>query len=321
MFHRVLVLIGFITLFSACQQKHPRPQLDLSKAAGSLEIFGEGFISTSLFERDFAMAPDGKEIIFTLGNYKESRRCLVSVKKLSEGWGMKEILPFSGKYNDIEPFFSPDGTQLFFASNRPIYGDSTRTDYNIWSVSRNHDSWGDPMALDTLINTERDEFFPALSKFGTLYFTATREDGIGREDIFYSTMENGAYQKPIVLDSAINTAVYEFNAYVDPNEKMLIFSSFGRADGHGGGDLYFSIKNSSGNWSKAKNLGPSVNSPSLDFCPFVDLENNNFYFSSNRATVSEKPFTSIEDLEQEANRIENGMGNIFRISLDQLDLN
>ncbi len=307
--------------FFGCQQPTESPKFSLDETPDKLEIFGEEIVSTSLYERDFAISPDRTEIVFTLGNYKQSRRCLVSIKKGDQGWGPKEIMPFSGRYNDIEPFFSGDGNQLFFASNRPMDTDSTRTDYNIWSVGRSVEGWGSPVPLDTIINTSGDEFFPALGKSGNLYFTATRPDGIGREDIFLSTYSNQNYQKPVPLDTTINTAVFEFNAYIDPDEELLIFSAFGRKDGNGGGDLYFSKKDADGRWTPAKNMGEVVNSDKLDYCPFLDQVNGNFYFTSDRAGIFEEQLNTVEELQVLADEILNGMGNIYRINSKELDLN
>ena len=286
-----------------------------------LEVFGQDYISTPLQERDIAISSDGNQLIYTLGNYKQTIRSLVSIKKTGDKWGDKEILPFSGKFNDIEPFFTVDGTKLFFASNRPMDEDSTRSDYNIWYVEQENGKWNAPIALDTLVNSTGDEFYPSVSANGNLYFTATRENGIGREDIFVSTFSKENYSVPIPLDSAINTKTYEFNAYISPDEDLLVFSSYGRADGLGGGDLYYSRKDKAGKWGKAENLGEIVNSDKLDYCPFIDFPRNNFYFTSDRAKDTEDRIKTVPELTNEANKVLNGMGNIYRINMDKLNLN
>ncbi|MBT8184737.1 MAG: PD40 domain-containing protein [Eudoraea sp.] len=302
-----------------CKDGKPTP-IDLDIHPETPILFAEGKVSTSLYERDIAISADGDEIIFTLGNYKQSFRSLVSIKKEAGRWGKKQILPFSGKYNDIEPFLSVDGQQLFFASTRPVDADTTRTDYNIWVANRSDASWGEPIPLDTLINSKNDEFYPAVSKNGNLYFTATREKGFGREDIFLSERINGKYQAAVPLDSTINSAVFEFNAYISPEEDLLIFSSFGRADGLGGGDLYYSKRDKNGVWKAAKNMGAQVNSENLDYCPFIDLPRKNFYFTSDRAE-NVKEVRTVGEFTANAHKTLNGMGNIYMVNLDSLELN
>ena len=314
------IFFGMVSSLILSCSLSKEPEVDLTANPTELELFGEGFISTSLFERDIAIAPDGKEIIYTLGNFNQSLRCLVSVKKTGESWEEARILPFSGRFNDIEPFFSTDGATLYFASNRPMDTDTTRTDYNIWAVNRTAKGWGIPSPIDTLINSKADEFYPSVSANGNLYYTTTREEGKGNEDIFLSRLIDGEYSSPMALDSAINTKAYEFNAYITPEEDLIIFSSFGREDGYGGGDLYYSKKDENGNWKKARNMGGAINSNGLDYCPFLDLTRGNFYFSSDRTKANDVGFRTVDELKDSAYGILNGMGNIYRIGLKQLDL-
>ncbi len=297
-----------------------RPNISLDFRGNGPVLFQPLYISTSLYERDMAISPLGDELIYTLGNHRQTIRSLVAIKKNGNRWGPKEILPFSGRYNDIEPFFSPDGKSLYFASNRPINNDSTRADYNIWKVERTPDGWGEPVALDTIINTPGEEYYPSLSNNGNLYFTATRTDGIGREDIYVSQFINNQFTEPKVLDSNINSVGFEFNAYIHPEEDLLIFSSFGRSDGFGGGDLYYSLKNEEGKWSPAVNMGEMINSAGLDFCPFIDISRGVFYFTSDRKPELDRRLNSVEELEEEADRVLNGMGNIYRIKLEDVGI-
>lgn len=316
----MLYFFVLIYLINGCTNEN-KVILDLEINPEQLEVFGQDYISTPLYERDIAISPEGDQLIYTLGNYQQTVRSLVSLKREGDQWGDKEILSFSGKYNDIEPFFAADGSKLFFASNRPVGEDSTRTDYNIWYSELVNGKWNNPRALDTLVNSHADEFYPSVSANGNLYFTATRTDGVGREDIFVSTYSEGRYSVPIPLDSAINTKVYEFNAYINPNEDLLIFSSYGRVDDLGGGDLYYSKKDKAGKWGDAKNLGDIINSDKLDYCPFIDIPRNNFYFTSDRSNPVEGRINTVNELVMEANKIMNGMGNIYRIHLDKLNLN
>ena len=115
-----------------------------------------------------------------------------------------------------------------------------------------------------------------------------------------------------------NTAFFEFNAYVSPMEDLIIFSSFGREGGLGGGDLYLSKKDDRGLWSKAKNLGPLINSERLDYCPFVDIERNNFYFTSNRQRIDDKKVVDFSEFQEMIQGVGNGQGDIYRIRLDSI---
>jgi len=314
----VLVFIGILGFFGCTEQRNPT--IDLSINPGELELFAEGIISTALYERDIAISPDGNEIIYTLGDCKQNKRYLVTIRKSAGGWSQPEILNISGEYQDIEPFFANDGNRLFFASTRPVSENNNRQDYNIWYSDRKQGSWSEPVALGEIINSEGDEYYPSVSENGNLYFTASRENGIGREDIFRAKFSNGEYEPPECLDTLINTAFFEFNAYVSPDETILIFSSYGRQDGLGGGDLYISIKDMHGKWTKAKNMGKQINSNNLDYCPFIDWTGNNFYFTSERMKNIEAKWTQVDELINYANNSQNGFGDIYRISLDKIGI-
>jgi hypothetical protein len=316
---KVLVVPAALFLLIQCNSDKQNT-IDLNYHPQKLEIFAPGYISTNLYERDMAISPDGNELIYTLSDYKQSRRCLVIVNKNDNTWGDKEILSFSGIYSDIEPFFSFDGNKLYFASNRPVGIDTARTDYNIWVSERTNRGWGEPKALPPDINTLQDEFYPSLGKNNNLYFTSARENGHGKEDIYLSRYVDGVYLEPVPLDTNVNTATYEFNAYVNPEENLIIFSSYGRKDDLGGGDLYFSKKDQNGNWQPSVNMGSMVNSDKLDYCPFLDIPRGNFYFTSDRIETLSRRIENVSEIDHLANNILNGMGNIYRINLDQLML-
>lgn len=309
----ILYLGLFFFLNGGCTPEN-QVNLQLEVSPQAPELFAVGLVSTGFYERDIAIHPSGEEIIYTLGDYKQNKRCLVAIRKENGQWAPAKVLNISGRYQDIEPFLAQDGQRLFFASNRPLQEDSAAADYNIWYSDREGDHWGKPVPLHEDINTPGDEFYPSVASNGNLYFTATKEGGIGREDIYIAKQVDGVYQPAQVLDSAINTVYYEFNAYVSPDETLLIFSSYGRPDDLGGGDLYVARKNSEGAWLPAQNMGPSINSDKLDYCPFIDVARNNFYFTSERMTNNDTlRIRDINTLQQLANAPGNGLGDIYRV--------
>jgi hypothetical protein len=67
-------------------------------------------------------------------------------------------------------------------------------------------------------------------------------------------------------------------------------------------------------------MGHTINSDKLDYCPFIDFPRGNFYFTSERQIKPDKIITSVDEIEELATAILNGMGNIYRINSDQLML-
>ncbi|TXG38726.1 TolB-like translocation protein [Seonamhaeicola maritimus] len=311
---QLTTLILIILLACSCKkQESQKSSIDFEISPDSLEVLFPNEISSHLTQRDFALSPDKNEVIYTLGDQKETKRVLVSMIRENGIWSKKTMLPFCGSYQDIEPSFSPYGSYLFFASTRPIYGDSTRTDYNIWVSKKENNVWQDPIALDSTINSKGQEYFPSVTNSGNIYFTASRPEGLGLEDIYVSEFKNETYQNPKVLDSTINSKSYEFNAFVNPDENLIIYSSYGRPDGLGGGDLYYSTKNSKGHWNPAKNFGEPINSDKLDFCPFYYAQTGTLYFSSLRTHYPDT-IKSVEEFISLAEQPGNGLSSIYRIT-------
>ena len=293
--------------------------LSLNNPPSAPALFEAGFISTPLNERDFAISPDGNEIYYTISTPKSTFQTIVFIQQQKDGtWSLPKIAPFAGNFSDLEPAFTADGNTLFFASNRPVEGETPK-DFDIWKVTRSGSGWGEPVNLGTTINTETDEFYPSVTKNGNLYFTATYEEGPGREDIYCSTMKNGEYQKPVPLDTAVNSKFYEFNAFVSPDEKFILYTCYGRAD-TGGGDLYISIKDSNGKWQPSQNL-KTLNSKQLDYCPYVSPDGTTLFFTSDRHDLPVS-FTqqkaTVKALQEVLESPLNGNGNIFWVDFKKV---
>ena len=234
-----------------------------------------------------------------------------------------EVASFSGMYKDLEPFLSPNGLQLFFASNRVNNkSKAIKKDIDIWYVERVslQSKWSAPKNVGPIINTKANEYYPSVTSKGDLFFTAAYKDAKGKEDIYVSRYVNGLYTKPVSLGTGVNSKKYEFNAYVAPDESFIMFTSYGRKDDLGGGDLYISYKDKNNKWTAAEHLGKNINSNKIDYCPFVDFKTNTFYFTSDRNLLS-KSFSSrknIKELKHALKIAPNGLGRIYKVKLDEI---
>src|SRR5215468_1636658 len=91
-----------------------------SQSLPQAKLFAEGVINTDADEYGPAFTPDGKTLYFTRRvNRRDSE--FIYASRLENGkWSSPELAPFSGKYFDKEPFVTPDGKKIFFASLRPV---------------------------------------------------------------------------------------------------------------------------------------------------------------------------------------------------------
>lgn len=276
------------------------------------------FLKKYINTRDLALSQNQDEVYFTIQNTNEEVSVIAFSKKVNKKWSEPKLINFTGKHRDIEPFLSSDGLKLYFSSNRPMHDSITKSkDYDIWFVERSSlkSEWSAPKNLGAPVNTSNNEFYPSLTNSGNLYYTSDGSKSLGKDDIFFSKWENNNYSEPITLGLNINSAGYEFNAFVSPDEKFLIFTGYNRPEGLGSGDLFISYKDKNGEWEKAKNMGANVNSSLMDYCPFYDAKTETLYFTSKRNSTSNLGFKTIEELEKEINKYENGLSRIYKYSL------
>lgn len=305
----LLLLIAACISWTNAQSHYP----DKTLPGTAPRPFAPGLISGGMPNRDMAISPSGNELFYTIQSAGGQIGVILRLRYEQGVWSKPAVASFSGRYNDIEPAFSPDGQTLYFASNRPIRPGGPVKDYDIWMVKKAGDGWGSPVRLDTIINSSKDEFYPSIARSGNLYFTREMENGKGKEDIVISEWKDGHYQAPHSLPEAINSDKFEFNSFVDPNERYIIFSSFGRPDDVGGGDLYLSCKNEQGEWLPALHLDSTINSNGLDFCPFVSSDEKYFFFTSQKMEHSAPfdPPLDIARLKHLLGGADNGLNNIY----------
>jgi hypothetical protein len=294
--------------------------LRFDPAPSSPAIFGEGIVSKNYSERDFALSPDGTEIFYTLQSPQSAFQTILYMKKDKTGnWSQPEVASFAGQYSDLEPAFTSDGMKLFFSSNRPVTGSDIK-DFDIWYVEKKNGQWINATNIGSPVNTAADEYYPSVAKNGNLYFTAEYKKGPGKEDIYIAKWSNGKYEPAEPLDTAVNSATYEFNAFVSPDEDYILFTSYGRKDDKGRGDIYMSVKDGAGKWQPARNLA-LLNSERLDYCPFVSFDKKILFFSSERNGLKrnfpDKP-ASYSELAQLYSSPLNGGGNIYWVSFEKV---
>lgn len=267
------------------------------------------WLNSGLNNRDLTISPTG-DLLFTTIMTPDNRFSVIMMShKIKGNWQELQVAPFSGEFADLEPMFDPSGEKLFFSSKRPR-PDRAGEDWDIWVTTREKGGWSEPANLGPPVNSTGNEFYPSIASNGNLYFTAQREGGLGAEDIYRAVSEDGKYVACVPLGQGVNSKLYEFNAFVTPDESAIIFSSQGREGELGGGDLYISRRTDSGEFGPAELLPDGINSTSLDYCPFV--WHDTLYFTSRRSRAWGL-IESYHQLEKEIQAPGNGLGDIYSV--------
>jgi outer membrane protein OmpA-like peptidoglycan-associated protein/tetratricopeptide (TPR) repeat protein len=98
-------------------------------------------------------------------------------------------------------------------------------------------------------------------------------------NLWISEIKGGTWSMPKRLDTTINAGTWQPHGVFSQDGKTLYFSS-NMNGGYGGLDIYMSVRFPDGTWSKAKNLGPKINTLMDEDAPFVVDNGNLIYFSS-----------------------------------------
>ena len=288
--------------------------LALSAAMAAWSAPERVWVSDGYNNRDLTISADGNTLLTTRLLPRNRLGVILVSRKAAGAWSTLEIASFSGRFSDIEPMFSPDGTRLWFSSTRPK-PDREGQDWDIWYVDFDSASgtFGDPVNAGAPVNSPGDEFYPSVSNSGVIYFTAERDGGMGIEDIYrYDPATSKGVEN---LGDGVNSAGDEFNAFVAPDESYLLFTAWGRDDDLGRGDIYLSRSDGRGRFEAAVHLGNGINSDQLDYCPSV--VGTTLYFTSERSSLPET-FANRSQLDGFMSAPGNGFGDVYQIDIEAL---
>lgn len=237
-------------------------------------IFAPGIVSSEFgVHSSPAFIPDGTEVYWTP---MDSRKGGIYFTKMENGkWIIPKIAAFSSGYFCSNPVLSPDGSKLFFHSERPIEQNG-KPGFGIWYVERNGVTWSSPKQITSYISDFAPGWQISLDSKSNIYFS-TR----GLSDIYVSRYLNGDYSEPEKLEGPINTEHIDGDPFIEKNTEYLVFSS-NRPDGFGGFDLYVAFKNDDGIWEEVKNIGAGVNSENNEMWPVISPDGKYLFFASNR---------------------------------------
>lgn len=273
------------------------------------ELFAEGIITTEFHEHSSpAFSPDGNEVYWSVFINFWGPQVILYMKKEDGKWTAPEVAPFNQGYSDGNPCFSPDGKKIFFESRRPLAkGDPFTGNTDIWVVRRKGTGWAEPENLGEVVNSDKWERGPSISRKGTLYFCSMRDGGFGKMDIYRCRLENGVYGKPENLGKMINTDGHEGWPFIAPDESYLIYQS-------SGGDLMVSFSGDDDTWLTPENLSAKMNfQGGYERFPLLSNDGKYLFFVSNRwlgPRYFEKSPT-LEEVTSRARSLSNGLGNVY----------
>lgn len=229
------------------------------------EIFGQGEVCLdNRIETKIVFSPNYSECLICVSDHK-----LLYSKFIDGKWTKPEPPYFIIEGKGGEPFFSPNGEQLFFEKNA-----------DIWRCKKINGHWGEQERLGTPINTDAWEWHPSVSDSGTLYFCSNRDRRDKKEfrhEIYKSLLIDGEYKTVEKLDTVINTYYGAHDPYIDPEESYLLFGSY-RPGGFGKQDLFMS-KKINDKWTSPRILNSTINTDQIEYGAYVSPDKKYLFFT------------------------------------------
>ena len=246
------------------------------------EIFAPGLIATAAPEFHPAFSPDGKRVYFSRMDSTFTSSILM-LEQTEDGWNPPTTAPFSGRFNDAAPFFSPDGSDLYFMSMRPRSGEGEPgRDAHLWKLSTDEIDSAQPTYVGSPTGHAQGWWTARLHSDGFFYFGC----GALAKDLLRTRFVDGAFEPPEGLGPMINDPdAVDVEPALAPDGSFIVFYSAGRPDQMGEGllgDLYVSFRGPDDSWGPAVNLGPDVNSTAEENWPVISSDGKYLFFSSGR---------------------------------------
>jgi hypothetical protein len=232
-------------------------------------IFAPGIVSSEAHETNITFTPDGREICFSRITADESRRELLFLRLEGERWTAPAPAPFLAGGTDFEGAYSPDGRQLFFASDRPLERDGPpKRDTDLWVVERTRSGWSEPRNLGPAVNGPSNEYMPSVDREGNLYFE--------RFGLNVARWRNGRYQAAEPAATTVTNVVSLGHPFIVPDGRHLLFDA--RLPGSSRSVLFVSYRQENGTWSQASRLFAGNEPREYEGCPTVSPDGKFLFF-------------------------------------------
>ncbi|GAB4449987.1 MAG: hypothetical protein OHK0036_07860 [Bacteroidia bacterium] len=186
-------------------------------------------------------------------------------------------------YPDYSPVLTADERMLIFTTRRPNVQCSEKTPDGqyfedlVVSYKDDNGNWSKPQPLSENVNTCGHEASINLTPDGQTLIVYKDDNGNG--DLYFTQWDGRQWSSLQKFGSDINTEYWETHACLSTDGQILYFIS-DRPGGFGGRDIYRVVKLPNGQWSKALNLGPTINTPYDEDGVFMHPDGKTLFFAS-----------------------------------------
>lgn len=168
------------------------------------------------------LSSDGKKMLLTTYG-SNSGQDIYESELVKDRWSKVRKLPapVNTDYAEINAVYSPDGSSLYFASNR----NGGFGGFDIYVCRKKADgSWDTPVNMGPGVNTKENEKLPRITPDGKkLIFSSQGHFNMGGYDLFYIDLPvNNAASKPYNVGYPINTVDNDLSFYPSASNEAYL---------------------------------------------------------------------------------------------------
>ncbi len=213
-----------------------------------------------------SLTADGRTLVFNSRRGGREYADLFIAQYVDGRWTEPApIAELNSEFIDECPYIVPDGSMIFFASNRDGSMESRdaagrrRVSSDIYVSRRSARGWTPPVAIVGEVNTAATERAPALDqRSGAFYFSRQPIGDIQATRLYQARYERGRFVDVRELPAPINAGAVDTGLTPALDRDGVYFSSR-RDGGLGAWDIYFAPLEG-GRFGEPRNLGPAINS-------------------------------------------------------------
>lgn len=184
-----------------------------------------------------------------------------------------ERLPtrINNEFSNYNPVLVKHDSLLYYMNELPFYD-------ALMEVSMEDGEWAMPENITPAVGSDGDHILVGASNDGNQLFLYIYQAMMAGE-LYTCRRTDKGWTDLEPLNQNINSPYHETHASISADGKTLYFTS-NRPGGQGGMDIYKSELDEHGEWGKAVNLGPVINTPYNEETPIINQDDNILYFSS-----------------------------------------
>ena len=186
-------------------------------------------VSTPKSEVRITFSPDGQRMLWGAIGWSEGASKGVGgwdvyeSQRSASGWSTPRAVSFNSPANDFDPSFAPDGSGVYFFSNRG--GGFGKDDIYFAPFEAVTGGYGAARNLGAAINSAGDEWAPVVSADGKrMMFASDGHGGRGKHDLFIAHRRGTGWGEIENL-TALNTPEEDFDATFLHDGVSIVYTS------------------------------------------------------------------------------------------------